>query len=66
MEIAEKLPVFDYFDKIKPAMLPKDSTLVREWLNVQHQCSALRNDGARVDFKAPLEFDVCIIPDTLM
>ena len=65
LELASKLPVFKYFDKIQPAMVPKDTTLVREWLNVQH-ASALKKQGARVDWNAPLEFDVCIIPDTLM
>lgn len=54
-----------YFDKINPAMVPKDSMLVREWLNVQH-ASALQRHGARVDFSAPLEFDVCIVSDELM
>ena len=65
MKQAEKLPVFEYFDTITPAMVPKDSALVRNWLNLQHT-SALKNQGARVDFSAPLEFDVCIISDTLM
>ena len=65
MELAETLPVFEYFDKIAPAMIPKDSALVREWLNLQH-ASALKKHGARVDFNLPLEFDVCIIPDELM
>ena len=65
LSAAEVLPVFKYFDSIQPAMVPKDSMLVREWLHVQH-ASALKRKGARVDFSAPLEFDVCIIPDQLL
>ena len=62
---AENLPVFEYFDTITPATVPKDSMLVRAWLNLQHT-SAFKKHGARVDWCAPLEFDVCIITDTLM
>lgn len=65
MSAAQELPVFKHFDTILPAMVPKDSASVREWLHVQH-ASALKKQGARVDFNAPIEFEVCIIPDQLM
>ena len=62
---AEKLPVFEYFDSIIPATVPKDTMSVRAWLNLQHT-SAFKKHGARVEWSAPLEFDVCIVSDTLM
>ena len=66
LSAAEVLPVFKgYFDKISPAMVPKDSMLVREWLNVQH-AAAFKSNCARVDFNAPFEFDVCIVADEVM
>ena len=65
MTVAGNLPVFKYFDKIQPAMVPKDSDLVKDWLNLQHTRS-LKQKGARVDFNAPIEMDICIIPDTAM
>ena len=66
LSTAAELPVFKgYFDNIYPAMVPKDSMLVREWLNVQH-ASAFKRHGARVDFSAPFEFDVCIVSDEHM
>ena len=65
LTISSGLPVFKYFDSIQPAMVPNDSTKVRDWLHLQHSRS-LRANGARVDFNVPIEFDICIIPDDAM
>ena len=65
MTIAQELPVFRYFDSIQPAMVPQDGTKVKDWLILQHTRS-MQKHGARVDFNAPIEFAVCIVPDAAM
>ena len=65
LQITRELPIFEYFDSIQPAMVPQDSSKVRDWLHLQNSRS-MKSNGARVDFNMPIEFEICIIPDETM
>ena len=66
IELASKLEVFSALDHIDKSMIPRDSQSLDVWLNINNSRSLVEGNGARVDFHAPIIFDMILIQDDLL
>ena len=66
LELAAKTEVFKALDYIEKSNIPRDDHCLENWLNINNSRSLTEGNGARVDFHAPLIFDMIFIQDDLL
>ena len=63
LQLAKKLEVFHSIDYIDSAFVPQDETQVQEWFNDCNSRSVIPDNGARLDFGAPIKINLFLVQD---
>ena len=66
LQLAKKLEVFHSIDYIESAFVPQDETQIQEWFNDCNSRSAIPDNGARLDFDAPIKINMFLVQDLAM
>ena len=57
---------FMAIDYIESAFVPQDDMQVNEWFNVCNSRSNIPDNGARLDFTAPIKINMFLVKDEIM